>query len=181
MYLTSPDASSDPFLALRLASESRPQDSCASHQELSDSVSATSCIAQGRRLSQPLPPRQRRPTMSTALSRSSGSRQAVRLSAGDARPSPLLRSESPASSDGGRPVQSSRAAMTNEPGKIPSVTIASPERPPAVCRRRPPGRRRHVLQRTTDPKTYKERMHLVLETDDGQAEVRRLEALGATR
>jgi hypothetical protein len=108
----------------------------------------------------------------------------------------------------------SRAAMTNEPGEIPSVTIASPERHPAVCRRRRPGRRRHVLvrgprreggtaqrdqqpgllqtptprlgrrillQRTTETKTHKERVHLDLETDDVQAEVRRLEALGATR
>ena len=38
MFLTSPDASSDPFLTLKASLESRPQDSCASHQELSDSV-----------------------------------------------------------------------------------------------------------------------------------------------
>ena len=40
---------------------------------------------------------------------------------------------------------------------------------------------RILLQRTADPKTHKERMHLDLETDDVEAEVRRLEALGATR
>ncbi|MBX6751084.1 MAG: VOC family protein [Micromonosporaceae bacterium] len=40
---------------------------------------------------------------------------------------------------------------------------------------------RILLQRTGDPKTSKERMHLDLETDDVEAEVQRLEALGATR
>lgn len=40
---------------------------------------------------------------------------------------------------------------------------------------------RILLQRTDDPKTSKERMHLDLETDDVEAEVKRLEALGATR
>ena len=40
---------------------------------------------------------------------------------------------------------------------------------------------RILLQRTEDPKTGKERMHLDLETDDVEAEVQRLEALGATR
>ena len=40
---------------------------------------------------------------------------------------------------------------------------------------------RILLQRTDDPKTHKERMHLDLETDDVEAEVRRLETLGATR
>src|SRR5262249_35032662 len=40
---------------------------------------------------------------------------------------------------------------------------------------------RILLQRTDDPKVSKERMHLDLETDDVQAEVKRLEALGATR
>ena len=38
-----------------------------------------------------------------------------------------------------------------------------------------------LLQRTDDVKTSKERMHLDLETDDVEAEVQRLEALGATR
>jgi len=40
---------------------------------------------------------------------------------------------------------------------------------------------RVLLQRTDDPKRHKERMHLDLETDNVEAEVRRLEALGATR
>lgn len=40
---------------------------------------------------------------------------------------------------------------------------------------------RILLQRTSDPKTSKERMHLDIESDDVEAEVKRLEALGATR
>ncbi|MBO0838768.1 MAG: VOC family protein [Actinobacteria bacterium] len=40
---------------------------------------------------------------------------------------------------------------------------------------------RVLLQKTSDPKVSKERMHLDLETDDVEAEVTRLEALGATR
>jgi len=40
---------------------------------------------------------------------------------------------------------------------------------------------RILLQLTSDVKASKERMHLDLETDDVEAEVRRLEALGATR
>lgn len=40
---------------------------------------------------------------------------------------------------------------------------------------------RLLLQHTTDQKASKERMHLDLETDDVEAEVRRVEALGATR
>jgi predicted enzyme related to lactoylglutathione lyase len=40
---------------------------------------------------------------------------------------------------------------------------------------------RVLLQRTDDPKASKERMHLDIETDDVEAEVKRLEALGATR
>jgi predicted enzyme related to lactoylglutathione lyase len=40
---------------------------------------------------------------------------------------------------------------------------------------------RILLQKTGDEKVSKERMHLDLETDDVEAEVRRLEALGATR
>lgn len=40
---------------------------------------------------------------------------------------------------------------------------------------------RILLQKTSDPKVSKERMHLDLETDDVEAEVTRLEALGATR
>lgn len=40
---------------------------------------------------------------------------------------------------------------------------------------------RVLLQRTSDSKTSKVRMHLDLESDDVEAEVRRLEALGAKR
>ncbi|TQM72560.1 VOC family protein [Thermopolyspora flexuosa] len=40
---------------------------------------------------------------------------------------------------------------------------------------------RILLQATRDPKTSKERVHIDIETDDVEAEVRRLEALGATR
>lgn len=40
---------------------------------------------------------------------------------------------------------------------------------------------RVLLQRTDDPKTHKERVHIDLETDDVEAEVHRLEVLGATR
>lgn len=40
---------------------------------------------------------------------------------------------------------------------------------------------RLLLQHTTDEKASKERMHLDLETDDVESEVRRLEALGASR
>jgi predicted enzyme related to lactoylglutathione lyase len=40
---------------------------------------------------------------------------------------------------------------------------------------------RILLQKTNDEKTAKERMHLDLETDDVEAEVGRLEALGASR
>jgi predicted enzyme related to lactoylglutathione lyase len=40
---------------------------------------------------------------------------------------------------------------------------------------------RVLLQRTNDVKVSKERMHLDLETDDVEAEVQRLEALGTTR
>jgi predicted enzyme related to lactoylglutathione lyase len=47
--------------------------------------------------------------------------------------------------------------------------------------RLPDSQTRILLQRTGDAKTGKEHMHLDLETDDIEAEVRRLEALGATR
>jgi predicted enzyme related to lactoylglutathione lyase len=40
---------------------------------------------------------------------------------------------------------------------------------------------RVLLQKTDDDKVSKERMHIDLETDDVEAEVERLEALGATR
>jgi predicted enzyme related to lactoylglutathione lyase len=40
---------------------------------------------------------------------------------------------------------------------------------------------RILLQKTSDEKASKERMHLDLETDDVEAEAKRLEELGATR
>lgn len=40
---------------------------------------------------------------------------------------------------------------------------------------------RILLQRTTDPKVGKERIHLDLEADDVETEIQRLEALGARR
>jgi len=40
---------------------------------------------------------------------------------------------------------------------------------------------RILLQKTNDPKVSKERVHLHLETDDVEAEVKRLEVLGAKR
>jgi hypothetical protein len=40
---------------------------------------------------------------------------------------------------------------------------------------------RVLLQHTNDAKTSKERMHIDLETDDVEAEVQRLDALGAKR
>lgn len=47
--------------------------------------------------------------------------------------------------------------------------------------RLPDSQIRVLLQKTSDVKTSKERMHLDLETDDVDAEVKRLEALGASR
>ena len=46
--------------------------------------------------------------------------------------------------------------------------------------RLPDSEKRILLQKTGDDKVGKERMHLDLETDDVEAEIRRLEALGAT-
>lgn len=58
-----------------------------------------------------------------------------------------------------------------------------PERSRPVYRqlRLPDSEIRVLLQRTDDEKVSKERMHLDIETDDVEAEVRRLEALGAVR
>lgn len=47
--------------------------------------------------------------------------------------------------------------------------------------RLPDSQIRILVQKTNDEKGSKERMHLDLETDDVEAEVQRLEALGATR
>lgn len=60
---------------------------------------------------------------------------------------------------------------------------ALPENSRQIYRRlRIPGSEvRILLQKTDDRKSAKERMHLDLEADDVEAEVGRLEALGATR
>jgi predicted enzyme related to lactoylglutathione lyase len=47
--------------------------------------------------------------------------------------------------------------------------------------RLPDSQIRVLLQRTSDEKMTKNRMHIDLETDDVEAEVQRLEVLGATR
>lgn len=49
------------------------------------------------------------------------------------------------------------------------------------CLHLPDSEIRILLQKTTDRKTSKERMHLDLETDNVEAKVGRLEKLGATR
>jgi predicted enzyme related to lactoylglutathione lyase len=58
-----------------------------------------------------------------------------------------------------------------------------PERIRPIFRRLrlPDSEIRVLLQKTGDEKTSKERMHVDLETDNVEAEVSRLEALGATR
>ena len=64
------------------------------------------------------------------------------------------------------------------PPKKPCPSRAARSTAGSVCRIR---EIRILLQKTGDEKTSKERMHLDLEADDVEAEVRRLEALGATR
>jgi predicted enzyme related to lactoylglutathione lyase len=59
--------------------------------------------------------------------------------------------------------------------------LSEKSRPIYRLLRLPDAEIRVLLQRTDDEKVSKERMHLDLETDDIEAEVRRLEALGATR
>lgn len=54
-------------------------------------------------------------------------------------------------------------------------------RPIYRCIRLPDSEIRILLQKTSDRKTSKERMHIDLETDNVEAEVERLEALGAVR
>jgi len=58
-----------------------------------------------------------------------------------------------------------------------------PEQSSGIYRhlRLPDSEIRILLQKTDDPKVSKERMHLDLETDDVEAEVKRLEVLGAKR
>jgi hypothetical protein len=59
--------------------------------------------------------------------------------------------------------------------------IAVPSRHVYRRLRLPDSEIRVLLQHTTDPKISKERVHIDIETDDVEAEVRRLESLGATR
>ena len=59
--------------------------------------------------------------------------------------------------------------------------VPEPVRPIVRRLHLPDSEIRVLLQKTGDEKTSKERMHLDLETDDVEAEVGRLEALGATR
>jgi predicted enzyme related to lactoylglutathione lyase len=59
--------------------------------------------------------------------------------------------------------------------------LSEKSRPIYRLLRLPDAEIRVLLQRTDDEKVSKERMHLDLETDDIEAEVQRLEALGATR
>ena len=58
-----------------------------------------------------------------------------------------------------------------------------PEQSSGIYRhlRLPDSEIRILLQKANDPKVSKERMHLDLESDDVEAEVKRLEALGAKR
>ena len=65
------------------------------------------------------------------------------------------------------------AALRNPSDPTADTSIAN-----SAC---PTPRSVSLLQHTTDPKAGKERMHLDLETDDVEADVRRLEQLGATR
>ena len=59
--------------------------------------------------------------------------------------------------------------------------LSEKSRPIYRLLRLPDAEIRVLLQRTDDEKVSKERMHLDLETDDIEAEVQCLEALGATR
>ena len=65
-------------------------------------------------------------------------------------------------------------AATEEP-------IAEPSRQVYRRLRLPDSDIRVLLQHTTDQKAAKERIHIDLETDDVEAEVQRLELLGAKR
>jgi 3-polyprenyl-4-hydroxybenzoate decarboxylase len=59
--------------------------------------------------------------------------------------------------------------------------LSAKSRPIYRLLRLPDAEIRVLLQRTDDEKVSKERMHLDLESDDIEAEVQRLEALGVTR
>ncbi len=59
--------------------------------------------------------------------------------------------------------------------------VAAEEQPPYAALKARPGGLRIVLQAVPEPKTAKSRLHLDIATDDVEAEVRRLERLGASR
>ena len=59
--------------------------------------------------------------------------------------------------------------------------VAEDEQPPYAVLKASPGGVRIVLQAVPEPKTAKSRMHLDIATDNVEAEVRRLEGLGAVR
>lgn len=68
------------------------------------------------------------------------------------------------------------AALDADEEEMPEAS-----RPVYRCLHLPDSEIRILLQKTGDRKTSKERMHLDLETDNVEAEVERLEKLGATR
>ncbi len=59
--------------------------------------------------------------------------------------------------------------------------VAADDEPPYVSLKARPGGLRIVLQLVPEGKSCKSRVHLDFDTDDLEAEVRRLEGLGATR
>ncbi len=69
-------------------------------------------------------------------------------------------------------------------GALNATSEEDPTKPKRTIYRKlrlPDSEIRLLLQHTTDQKTSKTRMHLDIETDDVEAEVERLEALGAVR
>lgn len=59
--------------------------------------------------------------------------------------------------------------------------VTNEAEPPYRALKAMPGGLRILLQQVPEPKTAKSRIHLDIETDDVEAEVRRLEVLGAFR
>lgn len=59
--------------------------------------------------------------------------------------------------------------------------VASEVEPPYRALKAMPGGLRILLQEVPEPKTAKSRIHIDIETDDVEADVRRLEGLGASR
>lgn len=65
--------------------------------------------------------------------------------------------------------------------RLRSLGIDDPEDDPTVLVEGPEGRPRLFFQRVPEPKSVKNRVHLDLVAEDVDAELTRLEALGATR